>query len=353
MTSIVTRTATVLSLSLSVLQPALGVWSPYQIKPGDQLGNLLLSKNLNLPLWGNEGSVQKVFEYNKEVLSSADLLVVGNEIYLPGSKEDFSNTSVSQEMASTVNEAESEAKEEVQEVSVKQAASEKSSESESSQSENNEEEVYTPAHLKIGATFSLLNLDIKNDQESLNLESDLAYGASARGEFPLEEDLFLDLGIGYKKLSFSQPDGLTLDAGDDTFFNFNMGMVSYWNRFSLGFGFHYGQDPVVTALSATTIQVKSFQIFSPYLKARYAFYSKGRTQLSLEAMGMYNLPSKTDRFELDSGYNAILNFDIERKLSAASSLSFVPFVDYQKKESGPLEQKGTEIGVKVFYNLLD
>ena len=219
--------------------------------------------------------------------------------------------------------------------------------------EREEEEIYTPAKLSVGTTLSLMNYDVSDSSLSSELESDLVYGVVAQGEFPLTEDLFLDLGIQYKKIKFEAPQGKSLSTAGDSFFDFTFGLAKHWEGFSIGAGFHYGQDPLTISMNNSSLAMKSFQVFSPYLKTRYRLYSAEKTSMAIELIGRYNLKSKTDQFELEKGYNGIVNFDIERTLDKESSLSFVPFVNYQKKELGTLTLKGTETGVKVVYNLLD
>ena len=330
---------TVVALSMASLShSAMSAWIPYTVKKGDQLGSLILSKKLDMPLWTKEGSVVKVAKYNSGIIKNADTLDIGQSIFLPESTVDFQ---------ATLAEAES------QEVKLTQAATEKEVKAAPKQETNKTQEVYTPAHLRVGALLSFINYDLDRPSLSSSLKSDLIYGVMAQGEFPLEENLFLDLGFSYRKIKFKAPTASTLDSDDDSFFNFSLGMVKYWNGLSLGAGFQYGQELATIQFDNTSVVMKSFQVFSPYLKTRYNFFNRQRTSLSFELMGLYNLPSSVDRFDLDKGYNAVLSLDVERKLSEKSSLSFVPFVSYGKKELGTIEQKGTDSGLKVIYNLMD
>ncbi len=324
--------STLSSLSLS----SIAAWAPYTVKQGDQLGALILSKKLDMPLWGASGSVVKVFAKNQPEVKDADKIYVGQTILLPEAASDFE----AQQLATTDT------------VKVSQAAPKKEEAKEEEQ-DNQEEEVYTPASLRFGTTFSLMNYDVTGSNLSSDLESEFVYGVVAQGEFPLTEELFLDLGFQYKKVKFNAPEGKTLSAAGDSFFDFSFGMIKHWNKFSLGAGFHYGQDPLTVSMTSTTLAMKSFQVFSPYIKTRYNFYKREKTSLAFEVMGLYNLQSKTDQFELESGYNGIVSLDVQRTLDKESSLSVVPFLGHQKKNLGTLTQKGTETGVKVIYNLLD
>lgn len=323
--------STLSSLSLS----SMAAWTPYTVKEGDQLGKLVLSRKFNLPLWGTEGSVAKVFAKNQPMLKNANKIYVGQSILLPETQEDFQ----AKQLATSDT------------LKVIQASVEKKDVSEKKGAQG--EPSYTPAKLSIGGAFSVMNFDLEQSNLSSSLESDPIFGVVAQGEFPMSESLFLDLGFSYRKIKFKAPEGKSLSSDGGSFYNFSFGAVKHWSRVSFGAGFQLEQSPLAVELSSVAVAMRTFQIFSPYLKTRFNFFSREKTKLSLELMGLYNMPSSKDRFDLDSGYNAALSFDIERSLSKNSSLSVVPFVNYGKKELGTLTQKGTDSGLKVIYNLLD
>ena len=318
------------SLSHSIMS----AWIPYTVKRGDQLGSLIISKKFDMPLWTKEGSVVKIAKYNSEIIENVNNLYVGQSIFLPESIVDFQAT-------------------EPQEVKLTQAATQKEVKKAPEQEAIQAQEVYIPAHLRIGPLLSFINYDLDQPSLSSSVKSDLIYGVMAQGEFPLGENLFLDLGFSYRKIKFKDPTASSLDSDADSFFNFSLGMIKHWNALSVGAGFQYGQELATIQFDNTSVVMKSFQVFSPYLKTRYNFFNRQRTSFSFELMGLYNLPSSVDRFDLDKGYNAVFSLDVERELTEKSSLSFIPFVNYGKKELGTIEQKGTDSGLKVIYNLMD
>lgn len=334
--------STLSSLSLS----SVAAWTPYTIQSGDQLGKLVLAQKLNLPLWGAEGSVAKVFAKNQAGLTSADKIYVGQSILLPQTAADLENNS----LASTKI-LKKEGRLEIQAVTVTQAATQKNEEVKSK--ENKKEEAYTPAKLSVGGAFSLMNFDLAQGGVSSNLKSEPIYGIAAEGEFPMSESFFLDLGFSYRKIKFKSPEGKTLTSDGGSFYSFSVGGVKHWDRVSLGFGAQLGQSPLAVQMNTTSIAMRTFQVFSPYLKTRVNFFKREKTKLSFELMGLYNVKSKTDRYNLTKGYNAVLSFDIQRSLSKDSSLSVVPFVNYGNKTLGSLTQKGTNSGLKVMYTISD
>ncbi len=283
----------------------------------------------------------KVFAKNQPKLKNADKIYIGQSILLPESSADFNEANLAT--------AKKEGAKEVQVVKLGQAGLEK----DSTQKSKEEEVVYTPAKLRIGTTFSLMNYDLTQSNFSSSLESDPIYGVVASGEFPMSDSLFLDLGFSYRKIKFKAPEGKILSSDGGSFYQFSLGLIKHWNRLSFGAGFQLGQNPLAVEVASSSVAMRTFQIFSPYLKTRYNFFAREKTKLSLELMGQYNLPSTKDRFDLDKGYNAILGLDVERSLSNNSSLSVVPFVNYGKNEIGTLTQKGTDSGLKLIYNLLD
>lgn len=326
-------------------------WSPYTVKPGDQLGKLVQDLGLKKKLWGNKGLVAEVYDRNQSVIKSPDIIVIGQIIFLPQSLEDLE---VSGSKINEYNEEQEPIPMEVKPLAEKEPTTifEDELSEEIITKEKDIDINKRKATLSLGVTTSLMdrNLTDKTTHASGTAQSEPIYGLFLISQIPIFNLWNIDTSMAYRKINFASSPSRRFAVNSTRFLRFSIGASRDFENINLGAGLIYEQIPIITGVSSTIIGFDGINVLSPYISGNWSFLSWGKMNLGFKFIALYNLSSSGNNITLVKGFDTRLALNLERGISEALTCSLVPFIQFGSKETKTVEHADKEAGVRFLIN---